>query len=118
MYKRLTGYADEFKALAQDEAALAEKAAAFARDVKLHGIEDPGAMERMMEKGWITNSSLLEAAPAMTAEEVLTCLAAFVAQEEFIPGILANLVQLGVLPRILERLAELDDGGETDGGEL
>ena len=45
---------------------------------------------------------------AMTAEEACVCISAFIQQESFIPGVLADLVRQDVLPGILKRLRELD----------
>ena len=44
----------------------------------------------------------------MTADEIFVCLSAFIQQDAFIPGILQDLIQQDVIPKMLKRLKELD----------
>ena len=108
MYEKITAYLDSFGDHASSEAELQKETESFARDFMQSGLMVPDAMEAMGARAWASKSALKEEAAAMTGEEVCVCLSAFAQQEAFIPGVLQDLVQQGVIPRILARLKELD----------
>ena len=90
MYEKITAYLDFFGRDAIPESELQEKTKEFSVD--------------FMQSGFMVSND----APAMTAEEACVCISAFIQQESFIPGVLADLVRQDVLPGILKRLRELD----------
>ncbi len=108
MYEKFTEYLEFFGKNADQQGDLSAKAAAFAADFSQSEFMNPNAMEIMGAKGWATRSALLKDAPSMTAEDACACISGFVMQESFIPGVLLDQIQQGILPRILERLKELD----------
>lgn len=105
MYEKITCYLDSFVG---DAAGQNEKIEAFASEFMQSEFMNPNAMEAMGERMWASKTKLREDAPSMTADEVCICLSAFVQQEAFIPGILADLIKQGVIPAMLQRLKELD----------
>ena len=106
MYENITKYLEVF---GEDGASVSpEQVAAFADAFTQSGLMDPNGMETMGARGWATRTALREAAPTMTAQEACACISAFVLQESFIPGVLADQIAQGILPLILKRLKELD----------
>ena len=108
MYEKITAYLDFFGRDAIPESELQEKTKEFSVDFMQSGFMVSNAMEAMGERAWASKSQLREDALAMTAEEACVCISAFIQQESFIPGVLADLVRQDVLPGILKRLRELD----------
>ena len=108
MYEKITSYHDVFGKNAVSESELQKKIESFVTDFMQSEFMNPNAMEAMEKYAWVSKSELKNAASTMTADEACTCLSAFVQQESFIPGILLDLTQQGVLPQILGRLKELD----------
>lgn len=108
MYEKITGYLDFFGENASSQTDLKEKIKAFTDDFMQSGFMNPDGMEIMGAHGWMTRSALRNDAPNMTAEEACACISAFIQQESFFEGILLDQIEQGILPRILERLKELD----------
>ena len=108
MYEKITAYLEFFGNDALPEAQSKEKIDAFTNEFMSSGWMNPNAMEAMGERAFAGKAALREAASTMSAEEVCTCLSAFIQQDAFIPGILPDLIQQGVIPQMLKRLKELD----------
>ena len=108
MHENITAYLDQFSENATSGEALQKQVELFANDFTQSGLMHPNGMEAMGERVWASKEALREEAAAMTAEEVCVCFSAFLQQEAFIPGILLDLVQQGVIPALLRRLKELD----------
>ena len=108
MYESITSYLDFFEKNNISEAELQKKAEEFSENFMQSEFMNPNAMEAMGERMWSSKSSLIADAPSMTSEQALVCLSAFVLQNTFIPGIVPDLIQQGVIPEILKRLKELD----------
>ena len=108
MYEKFTRYIDFFENDAVSETELNEKVQAFGADFMQSEFMNPNAMEAMGERMFKGKAELKSDAPTMTAEDACVCLSAFVLQENFIPGVLLDLVKQGVIPQILKRLKELD----------
>ena len=107
MYEKITAYLDAFESGAP-EAELKKAAEAFANDFAQSGFMVQDAMEAMGDRAWASKSELKDSAPSMTAEEACVCLSAFLQQDSFLPGVLLDLIQQGVVPQFLKRLRELD----------
>ena len=108
MYEKFTGYLDSFGKGMTTEADLQSSIESFVAAFSQSELMNPNGMEIMGSKGWATRSALKNDAPNMTAEEACACLSAFVMQESFCPGIVLDLINQDILPKILERLKELD----------
>ncbi len=108
MYEKITAYANIFEDNAVPKADLPGKIESFSNDFMQSGFMVSDAMEAMGERAFAGKEALKKDAPTMTAEEVCICLSAFIQQEAFIPGILLDLVQQGVIPALIRRLKELD----------
>lgn len=108
MYESITSYLDFFEKNDISETELQKKAEEFSEKFAQSEFMNPNAMEAMGERILASKSSLKADAPSMTSEQALVCLSAFVQQNTFIPGIVPDLIQQGVIPEILKRLKELD----------
>ena len=108
MYEKITSYLDYFDNGGLKGNELDEKVKAFAADFMQSGLMNPDAMEAMGDRMWLSKTELKNNALSMSADDACVCLSAFVQQDAFIPGILTDLVQQGVIPQILKRLKELD----------
>ncbi len=108
MYEKITSYLDFFENSAVSEAELNEKIKQFSDDFMQSGFMNPNGMEAMGERVMAGKSQLKNDALTMSAEEICNCLSAFVQQDAFIPGIVLDLVQQGVVPQMLKRLKELE----------
>ena len=108
MYESITSYLDAFAGDSLSEEELQASISSFAGAVMQSEWMVPDAIEAMGERAWASKAVLKAEAAAMPAEEICVCLSAFVQQEAFIPGILLNLIQEGVIPQFLLRLKELD----------
>ncbi len=108
MYEKFTSYLDVFGGNPVPEAELQKEIETFAKEWAQSEWMVPDAMEAMGQRAWASKSSLKNDAATMTAEEACVCLSAFIQQDSFIPGVLQDLIQQGVLPEILKRLKDLD----------
>ena len=108
MYENITKYIEIFGNDAADDGKLQADLAAFTDAFQQAGLMDPDGLNVMGARGWATRSALLEAAPSMTVQEACACISAFLQQEMFIPGLLADQVKQGILPAILQRLQALE----------
>ncbi len=108
MYEKITSYLDFFDNGTLSEPELNEKINLFSADFMQSEFMNPNAIEAMGDRMWLSKTELKNQALSMTAEDACICLSAFIQQESFIPGILLDLIQQGVIPQILKRLKELD----------
>ncbi len=108
MYEKITSYLDFFDNGTLSEPELNEKINLFSADFMQSEFMNPNAIEAMGDRMWLSKTELKNQALSMTAEDAYICLSAFIQQESFIPGILLDLIQQGVIPQILKRLKELD----------
>lgn len=108
MYEKFTSYLDSFSKGAASEANLQSDIQSFVTEFSQSELMNPSGMEIMGSKGWAARSALKNDIPNMSEEEVCACLSAFVMQESFCPGIILDLIHHDILPKILERLKELD----------
>ena len=108
MYEKFTAYLDSFGNGGVSGTDLSGSIQAFVSDFSQSELMDPNGMELMGSKGWATRSALKNDIPGMSAEEVCACLSTFVLQESFCPGILQDLINQDILPKMLERLKALD----------
>ena len=108
MYENITKYIEIFGNDAADDGKLQADLAAFPDAFQQAGLMDPDGLNVMVARGCATRSPLLEAAPSMTAPQPCACISAFLQQEMFIPGLLADQVKQGILPAILQRLQALE----------
>lgn len=108
MHENITKYLDFFSKNTLSKEELQEQINLFVRDFSQSEFMNPDAMDIMGMRGWATRSALQNAIPTMSAEDACACISAFVVQESFFQGIVLDQIQQGILPRILERLKELD----------
>ena len=108
MYEKIISYLDFFDNGTLSEPELNEKINLFSADFMQSEFMNPNAIEAMGDRMWLSKTELKNQALSMTAEDACICLSAFIQQESFIPGILLDLIQQGVIPQILKRLKELD----------
>ena len=108
MHENITKYLDFFSKNTLSKEELQEQINLFVRDFSQSEFMNPEAMDIMGMRGWATRSALQNAIPTMSAEDACARISAFVVQESFFQGIVLDQIQQGILPRILERLKELD----------
>ena len=108
MYEKITSFVDFFENNAVSEGELKKQIEKFANAFMESEFMHLNAMEEMGDRMFAGKSALKEAASTMTADEIFVCLSTFIQQDAFIPGILQDLIQQDVIPKMLKRLKELD----------
>lgn len=85
--------------------------AEFMRYFQASAYVNPMYMETMNKRGWFDIKKLQADIPAMTAEDILTCLTGMMRADRFCEGYFLSRIEDGTVHALLEKL---DDADETE----